>query len=100
MLSDAASGIISRITVVRVFIKASKNFKSSFLNNKYAKKFKTIGDYIENTDLIFKVFKKIIHLVTLSLKKRLTFRLMSSKKNAFPENLLVTAWTVLYTRFH
>jgi len=64
--------------LVRVFIKASKNFKSSFLNNKYAKKIKTIGDYIENTDLILKVFKKL-----LFLKKRLTFRLMSSKKMHF-----------------
>jgi len=31
------------------------------------KNFKTIGAYTENADLIFKAFKKIIHLVTLSL---------------------------------
>jgi hypothetical protein len=28
---------------------------------------KTIGAYAESADLIFKTFKKIIHLVTLSL---------------------------------
>jgi hypothetical protein len=38
LLSDAASGIISRINLVRVFIEASRNFKSIFLNNKMQKK--------------------------------------------------------------
>jgi hypothetical protein len=38
-----------------------------FLHNKAAKKLKTIGAYTESTDLIFKTFKKIIHLVTQSI---------------------------------
>jgi hypothetical protein len=31
------------------------------------KNLKTIGTYTKSTDLIFKAFQKIIHLVTLSL---------------------------------
>jgi hypothetical protein len=53
--------------LVSVFIEASQNFIFNFLHNKAAKKLKTIGAYKESTDLIFKTFKKIIHLVTQSL---------------------------------
>ena len=44
-----------------VFIEASRNLKVL----EVAKNFKTIGAYTESTDLIFKAFKQIIHLVTL-----------------------------------
>jgi hypothetical protein len=48
--------------LVTVFIEASRTLKSILLNNKDAKKLKTIGAYTETTD-----FKKIIHFMTLSL---------------------------------
>ncbi len=65
-------GILMRLPVkylelVRIFKEASRNFKSTFQDIEDAKNLKTIGAYTENTDLIFKAFKKIIHLVTLSL---------------------------------
>jgi hypothetical protein len=49
------------LQLVSVFIEASQNFIFYFLDNKLAKKFK------HYKDLIFKTFKKIIHLVTQSL---------------------------------
>jgi hypothetical protein len=41
--------------------------KPKFFHNKAVKYLKAIGAYTESTDLIFKTFKKIIHLVTQSL---------------------------------
>jgi hypothetical protein len=55
---------------------ASMNTRTNFENPssnplyetlKMQKKLKTISAYTESTDLIFKAFKQIIHLVTLSL---------------------------------
>jgi hypothetical protein len=60
------SGKISRI-IVRVFKEASRNLKSTRRDTEDEKNLKTIGAYTESTDLIFKTFKKIIHLVALSL---------------------------------
>jgi hypothetical protein len=54
---------------ISVFIEASQNFIFYFLHNKEAKNLKTIGAYIESTDLISKNVKKIIHYVTQSLKR-------------------------------
>ncbi len=51
---------------VGVVIEASQIFIFCFLHNKQHKDFKTIGAYTESTDLIFKTFNKIIHLVTQS----------------------------------
>jgi hypothetical protein len=67
--SDAASGKISIISIsISILIETSRNLKSSFQDIKDTKKIKkTIGAYTEHTDLIFKDFQKIIHLVTLSL---------------------------------
>ncbi len=62
-ISDAASVKISRI--ISVIKEASKNFKITFLYNSDEKK--TIGAYKESTDLMFRTFQTIIHLVTLSL---------------------------------
>jgi hypothetical protein len=47
---------------VSVFIEAGHNFIFLFSPKQGSKKF--ICAYTENTDLIFKTFKKIIHLVT------------------------------------
>ncbi len=65
-------GILMRLPVkylyfVSVFIEASKDLKSTFQDIEDAKKFKTIGAYTESTDFNFQDFKKIIHLVTLSI---------------------------------
>jgi hypothetical protein len=59
------SGRIFKISTC--FKEATQDFIFHFLRNKAAKKLKTIGVYTESTDFIFKTFKKIIHLVTLSL---------------------------------
>ncbi len=40
--------------LVNIFIKVRQNFIFYFLNNKAAKKFKSIGTYTENTDLILR----------------------------------------------
>jgi hypothetical protein len=53
--------------LVIVFIEASRNLTSTFRDIEDAKKLKTIGTYTESTDFIFKAFKKVIHLVTLSI---------------------------------
>ncbi len=53
--------------LVRVFKEASRNLKNTCRDIEDAKNLKTIGAYTESTDLIFKAFKQIIHLVTLSL---------------------------------
>jgi hypothetical protein len=53
--------------LVSVFIEASRNLKRTFQTLKMQKKINTISAYTESTDLIFKAFKTIIHLVTLSL---------------------------------
>ncbi len=50
------------------FIEVSQNFILLFLHNKAAKNLKTISAYAVRTDLNFKTFKKIIHLVTQSLQ--------------------------------
>jgi hypothetical protein len=63
--SDAASGKISRIS--KQFQRSKQELKRPFQDIEDAKKFKTIGAYTESTDLIFKAFIKMIHLVTLSL---------------------------------
>ncbi len=56
------------LKLVIVFKEASQDFIFHFLHNKVAKKnLQTIGAYTESTDLVFKTFHKIIHLVTLSL---------------------------------
>jgi hypothetical protein len=54
--------------IVSVFKEASQNFISYFLHNKAAKNFQTINAYTESTNLIFKTFKQIFHLVIQSLK--------------------------------
>jgi hypothetical protein len=51
------------------FLRSKPKLHLYFLHNKAAKKFKTIGAYTQSTDLIFKTFKKIIHLMTQTLKK-------------------------------
>jgi hypothetical protein len=54
--------------LIKVFKEVSRNLKSTFRDIEDAKKFKqTISAYTESTDSIFKAFKIIIHLVTLSL---------------------------------
>jgi hypothetical protein len=66
-------GILMWLTVkylelVRIFKEASRNYKSTFQDIEDAKKFlNAIGAYTESIDFIFKAFKKIIHLMTLSL---------------------------------
>jgi hypothetical protein len=51
--------------LVRVFKEAGRNLKSTYRYIEDAKKIKkTIGTCTESTDLIFKAFKKIIHIVT------------------------------------
>jgi hypothetical protein len=52
---------------VSVFIESIRNLKSTFRYTEDAKNIKAIGAFTESTDLIFKAFKTIIHLVTLSL---------------------------------
>jgi hypothetical protein len=47
--------------------KQAGTLKVLFETLKMQKNVKPIGAYTESTDLIFKAFKKIIHLVTLSL---------------------------------
>ncbi len=58
---------VKYLELVRIFKEASRNFKSTFQDIEDAKNLKTISAYTESTgtDLIFKAFKKIIHLVTL-----------------------------------
>jgi hypothetical protein len=58
---------VKYLELVRIFKEESRNFKSTFRDIEDAKNLKTVGAYTESTDLIFKAFKKIIHLVTLSL---------------------------------
>jgi len=53
--------------LVSVFIEASQIFILYFLHNKAPKKILILGFYTESSDLIFKAFKNIIHLVTQSL---------------------------------
>jgi hypothetical protein len=69
---NAATSSLKRVTgrilkLVSVFKEASQDFIFHFLHNKAAKNLKTICAYAESTDLICKTFKKIIHLVTLSI---------------------------------
>jgi hypothetical protein len=53
--------------LVSVFIEESTS-KVRLDTLKMQKNLKTIGAYTESTDFIYKAYKRIVHLVTLSLK--------------------------------
>jgi hypothetical protein len=64
--------ILKRVTVIL------------FITEDAEKILKTIGAHTESTDLIFKTFKKFIHLVTLSLERlESTSLLLFSDNGAF-----------------
>jgi hypothetical protein len=58
---------VKYLELVRISKKQAGTLKVHFETLKMHKNLKTIGAYTESTDLICKAFKKIIHLVTLSL---------------------------------
>jgi hypothetical protein len=58
---------VKYIELVRIFKEATRTLKVVFKTLKMQKNLKIIRAYTENTDLLFKAFKKIIHLVTLFL---------------------------------
>jgi hypothetical protein len=57
--------LVKYLELVRVFNEASRNLKVLFETLKMQKNFKTISAYTESSDLIFKDFIKISHLMTL-----------------------------------
>jgi hypothetical protein len=55
------------IHISKCFHKSKPKLYVLIFHNQAAKNLKTIGAYKESTDLIFKTFKQIIHLVTQSI---------------------------------
>ncbi len=66
-MQQESSVRILKISTVSVFIEASQNLTSNFSITRQQKNLKTIGACTESTDLIFKTFIKVIHLVIQSL---------------------------------